>query len=200
KAEGWLPEETNSGSRVAAADFDGDGHVDLFVGGRVVPWRYGIDPPSMLLRNDGKGHFSDVTDKVAPELRHIGMVTDAVWRDVDGDGRPDLIVVGEWMPITIFKNMPGGKLVRLNARGLEKSNGWWNRIIAGDFTGHGRVDFIIGNLGLNGRLQTKDDEPVTMYVKDFAHSGFVQQIISYYNHGKRYPLALRNDLLRSLTS
>jgi hypothetical protein len=199
KAVGALPPLAASGSRVAAADFDGDGAVDLFVGGRSVPGRYGIDPQSALLRNDGHGKFTDVTDKAAPGLSHIGMVTDAIWKDVDGDGRPDLVVVGEWMPITIFHNAGHGKLVKMNVPGLEKSNGWWNRIIAGDFTGHGRVDFIAGNLGLNTRLQAKENEPVTMYVKDFAHNGFVQQIISYYNNGKAYPLALRDDLIRSLT-
>ena len=198
KAVGALPPLALSGSRVAAADFDGDGAIDLFVGGRSVPGRYGIDPQSVLLKNDGRGHFTDVTDKAAPGLSHIGMVTDAVWKDIDGDGRPDLIVVGEWMPITIFHNAGNGKLVKLNVPGLEKSNGWWNRIIAGDFTGHGRVDFIVGNLGLDTRLQAKESEPVTMYVKDFAHNGFVQQIISYYNDGKPYPLELRDDLIRSL--
>ena len=199
KAVGALPPLALSGSRVAAADFDGDGAIDLFVGGRSVPGRYGIDPQSVLLRNDGRGKFTDVTDKAAPGLSHIGMVTDAVWKDVDGDGRPDLVVVGEWMPITIFHNAGHGKLVKMNVPGLEKSNGWWNRIIAGDFTGNGRVDFIVANLGLNTRLQAKANEPVTMYVKDFAHNGFVQQIISYYNNGKAYPLTLRDDLIRSLT-
>ena len=199
KAVGALPPLALSGSRVAAADFDGDGAIDLFVGGRSVPGRYGIDPQSVLLRNDGRGKFTDVTDKAAPGLSHIGMVTDAVWKDVDGDGRPDLVVVGEWMPITIFHNAGHGKLVKMNVPGLEKSNGWWNRIIAGDFTGHGRVDFIVANLGLNTRLQANASEPVTMYVKDFAHNGFVQQIISYYNNGKAYPLTLRDDLIRSLT-
>jgi len=199
KAVGALPPLALSGSRVAAADFDGDGAIDLFVGGRSVPGRYGIDPQSVLLRNDGRGKFTDVTDKAAPGLSHIGMVTDAMWKDIDGDGRPDLIVVGEWMPITIFHNAGHGKLEKMNVPGLEKSNGWWNRIIAGDFAGHGRVDFIVGNLGLNTRLQAKEKEPVTMYVKDFAHNGFVQQIVSYYNNGKQYPLALRDDLLRSLT-
>jgi len=198
KADGYLPDEANSGSRVAAADFDGDGHIDLFVGGRVVPWHYGIDPPSMLLRNDGKGHFTDVTDKVAPELRHVGMVTDAVWRDVDGDGRVDLIVVGEWMPITIFKNTRDGKLVRLNAPGLEKSNGWWNRIIAGDFTGHGRVDFIVGNMGLNGRLHAGPTEPTTMYVGDFAGTGFVEQILTTYTNGVSYPVTMRDELIKAI--
>jgi hypothetical protein len=200
KAQGSLPPETNSGSRVAAADFDGDGRIDLFVGGRVVPWRYGIDPASMLLHNDGRGHFSDVTDRVAPELRHVGMVTDAVWRDVDGDGRPDLIVVGEWMPITIFRNEPGGRLVRLNARGLEKSNGWWNRIIAGDFAGDGRVDFIVGNMGLNGRLRASPTEPTTMYVGDFAKNGFVEQVLTTYTQGASYPVPLRDELIRSVPS
>ena len=199
KAVGALPPLLLSNSRVAAADFDGDGAIDLFIGGRSVPGRYGIDPQSVLLKNDGHGRFTDVTDKAAPGLSHIGMVTDAVWKDIDGDGRPDLIVVGEWMPITVFHNAGNGRLVKQDVPGLEKSNGWWNRIIAGDFTGHGRVDFIVGNLGLNTRLQAKPNEPVTMYVKDFAHNGFVQQIISYYHNGKPYPLTLRDDLIRSLS-
>jgi len=199
KAVGALPPLYSSGSRAAAADFDGDGDLDLFVGGRSVPGRYGIDPQSVLLKNDGGGRFTDVTDNAAPGLSHIGMVTDALWRDVDGDARADLVIVGEWMPITMFRNMGGGRLERMNARGLEKSDGWWNRIIAGDFTGDGRVDFIVGNLGLNARLQANASGPVTMYVKDFANNGFVQQIISYYNHGRAYPLALRDDLIKSLT-
>ncbi len=199
KAVGALPATTSSGSRAAAADFDGDGAIDLFVGGRSVPGRYGIDPQSELLKNDGRGHFTDVTDKIAPELSRIGMVTDAVWKDVDGDGRVDLVVVGEWMPITIFHNTGHGRLEKMSVPGLEKSEGWWNRIVAGDFTGNGRVDFIVGNLGLNTRLQAKANEPATMYVKDFAHNGFVQQVISYYNNRREYPLSLRDDLIRSLT-
>jgi hypothetical protein len=195
---GAIPSAANSGSRAAAADFDGDGDIDLFVGGRSVPGRYGLSPESSLLRNDGKGHFTDVTAQAAPGLAHVGMVTDALWRDVDGDRRPDLVIVGEWMPITIYRNMGGGRLEKAAAPGLEKSDGWWNRVIAGDFTGDGRVDFIVGNLGLNARLEASATEPVTMYVKDFANNGFVQQIISYYNHGKPYPLALRDDLIRSL--
>lgn len=198
RAVGHLPEETHSGSRVAAADFDGDGDQDLFVGGRVVPWRYGIDPRSMLLRNDGRGRFTDVTESIAPQLARVGMVTDAAWRDVDGDSRPDLVVVGEWMPITIFRNVGGRTFERLETQGLEKSHGWWNRIIAGDFTGDGRVDFIVGNLGLNSRLSAAPDAPVTMHVKDFDRNGFVEQIVSTYNGGKSYPLVLRDDLLRSL--
>jgi len=200
KARGNLPPEYISGSRVVAADYDGDGDIDLFVGGRVVPWRYGAAPQSMLLQNDGHGHFTDVTAQLAPELARVGMVTDAVWQDVDGDGRLDLVVVGEWMPITIFHNAGGGKLVRLSTPGLEQSNGWWNRIVAGDFSGHGggRVDFIVGNLGLNTRLHGSATEPVTMYVKDFAGSGVAQQIVATYRGGVSRPLAMRDELLNAL--
>lgn len=197
KASGALPAETISGSRVVAADFDGDGDIDLFVGGRLVPWRYGVDPRSTLLRNDGHGHFTDVTAAVAPELQHVGMVTDAQWADVDRDGKLDLVVVGEWMPITIFHNS-GGRLQRMNVRGLGKSDGWWNRIVAGDFTGDGRTSFIVGNLGNNTRLQADARHPVSMLVKDFLHDGFVEQVISTYSGDKSYPLPLRDDLVRGL--
>jgi hypothetical protein len=198
KASGHLPSEIASGSRATAADFDGDGDIDLFVGGRVVPWRYGVDPPSMLLQNDGRGRFADVTAQLAPDLTHVGMVTDALWRDVDGDGRLDLVVVGEWMPITIFRNMGAGKLERLNTPGLEQSHGWWNRIVAGDFTGDGRVDFVVGNLGENTRLHATEAEPVTMYVKDFDRNGVAEQILSNYTGGVSRPLAMRDELLGAL--
>ncbi|GJG87044.1 hypothetical protein tb265_22250 [Gemmatimonadetes bacterium T265] len=198
KATASLPAETNSGSRVAAADYDGDGAVDLFVGGRVVPWQYGVPPRSMLLHNDGRGHFTDVTDRLAPGLSTVGMVTDAQWRDVDGDGRPDLVVVGEWMRPTVFHNAGGGRLVRVNTPGLEYGNGWFNRVVAGDFTGRGRTDFLLANLGLNTRLHASRAEPATMLVKDFAKSGYTMQVLSCYNDGVSYPITLRDDLLRAL--
>ncbi len=200
KAEGGLPDMHASGSRVAAHDFDADGDIDLFVGGRVVPWRYGIDPPSVLLANDGRGRFTDVTSRVAPQLAEIGMVTDALWEDVDGDGRADLVVVGEWMPITVFHTTGEGRLERAEVPGLERSHGWWNRIVAGDFTGDGRVDFVVGNLGLNTRLRATEREPLTMHVKDFDRNGHVEQILSQYNDGESYPLALRDDLIAALPS
>jgi len=126
------------------------------------------------------------------------MVTDALWIDVDGDRRLDLVVVGEWMPVTIFRNAGRGKLVRLDTRGLERSNGWWNRIVAGDFTGDGRVDFVVGNLGLNTRLRATDREPVTMYVKDFDRNGSVEQIVATYQGGVSRPLAMRDELTDAL--
>ncbi|NUO62062.1 MAG: VCBS repeat-containing protein [Gemmatimonadaceae bacterium] len=197
KAVGALPPETVSGSRVAAADFDGDGAIDLFVGGRVVPWKYGLDPRSLLLHNDGHGHFTDVTARVAPELATVGMVSDALWQDVTGDGRPDLIVVGEWMPITIFRNT-GSRLVKMDVPSLARSDGWWNRIVAGDFTGDGRVDFVVGNMGLNSRLQASDSTPVRMYVKDFLGNGAVEQILATTERGKLYPMVLRDELVAAL--
>jgi hypothetical protein len=198
KAEGHLPPMIVSGSRVTAHDFDADGDTDLFVGGRVIPWRYGFDARSVLLVNDGRGRFTDVTEQVAPDLAEIGMVTDAVWEDVDGDGRTDLVVVGEWMPIAIFHNSGSGKLTRMVAPGLEQSHGWWNRIVAGDFTGDGRTDFVVGNLGLNMRLRATADQPVTMHVMDFDRNGVVDQIVSNYSGGVSYPITLRDDLLMSL--
>ena len=186
-----LPPLSGSGSRVAvSSDY-------IFVGGRVVPGRYGIDPSSVLLRNDGRGTFTDVTAQVAPDLAHIGMVTDALWVDVDGDRRLDLVVVGEWMPITVFRNT-GSKLVRVATRGFEHSAGWWNRIIAGDFDGDGRVDFVLGNLGLNTRLHASPAEPARMYVKDFDGNGFPEQILACYERGVSYPLALRDELTTAL--
>jgi hypothetical protein len=186
-----LPPLFSSGSRVAVSpDF-------IFVGGRVVPGRYGIDPPSTLLKSDGHGRFADVTAQVAPDLARIGMVTDALWVDVDGDHRLDLIVIGEWMPITIFHNT-GSKLVRVATPGLEHSAGWWNRIIAADFTGDGRIDFVIGNLGLNTRLHATSSEPARMYVKDFDGNGFSEQIVTCYEGGVSYPLLLRDELTNAL--
>lgn len=193
-----LPADVISGSRVVASDYDRDGDIDLFVGGRVVPGRYGVDPQSTLLQNDGRGRFADVTSRLAPDLQRVGMVTDALWTDLTGDGRLDLVVVGEWMPITAFRNAEGGKLQRMELRGLERSHGWWNRIVPGDFNGDGRTDFVVGNLGLNSRWTASATKPLTMYVKDFDKNGFNEQILTAYMGDTSYPIALRDDLIKTL--
>ncbi len=191
KITGRLPSLTTSGSRVAISkDY-------VFVGGRVVPGRYGMNPQSSLLKNDGRGHFTDVTAQVAPDLAHIGMVTDALWVDVDRDGRLDLVVIGEWMPITVFRNTGTG-FQRLAVRGLEHSAGWWNRMITADFNGDGRPDFVVGNLGLNSRLHASPTEPARLYVKDFDGNGFPEQIVTLSEGGKSLPLALRDELTNAL--
>jgi enediyne biosynthesis protein E4 len=197
RAVAALPAALISGSVVAAADVDADGDQDLFVGGRSVPWRYGADPRSQLLINDGRGRFTDGTAN-APGLETIGMVTDALWNDVDGDRKLDLVVVGEWMPVVVYRNTGGARFERLKAAGLENSEGWWNRIIAADLNGDGHSEFVLGNLGRNSRLHASATEPLTMVVKDFDNNGFVEQIIGMYNGGKQYPLVLRDDLIKAV--
>ena len=200
KADDPLPSELISGSRVVPGDFDADGDTDLFVGGRVVPRHYGIDPRSMLLENDGRGRFRDITAQRAPELTRVGMVTDAVWHDVDDDGRLDLVVVGEWMPITVFRNAGGGRLQRVESPGLERSHGWWTRIVVADVTGDGRPDFVVGNLGLNSRLHASATQPVTLHVVDADRNGTVEQVLSIPEGTTSLPLLLRDDLLRVVPS
>ncbi len=198
KTRDRIPEITTSGSCVEAADYDRDGDLDLFIGGRLEPWQYGVDPRSYLLQNDGRGRFTDVTEEVAPALAHVGLVTDAAWTDLDGDRRLDLVVVGEWMPVTVFRNTGAGLEPRTDA-GLEQSHGWWNRLLPGDFDGDGDQDFIAGNLGLNSRLQASPEAPATMHVHDFDRNGWTEQIVSLDNHGTRYPIVLKADLLNHLT-
>jgi len=198
KAENALPDIYQNGSCVVAGDFNHDGAMDLFVGGRSVPFQYGITPKSYLLENDGRGHFKNVTDSVAQGLSNIGMVTDAVWADINHNNYPDLVVVGEWMPITIFENR-NGKLINITSSdGLKKSNGWWNCIIAGDFDHDGNIDFMAGNLGENSPLQATIKHPVKLYLEDFDQNGTMDPIISHFVDGAYYPFARRNQLLRQI--
>ena len=189
---------STNGSCVAVCDVDGDGDQDVFIGGRSIPGSYGVPPESYLLINDGKGHFTDRTDELAPGLKHIGMVTAACWADVDGDGKPDLIVVGEWMPITIFRN-EGGKLVKWKE--VPHSSGWWNCIREADVNGDGRPDFILGNLGLNSKIKADPNHPVKLFVGDYNRNGTSVSVLAYYKpDGKCYPMELRNDLLNQIPS
>ncbi|MEX0748359.1 MAG: VCBS repeat-containing protein [Rhodothermales bacterium] len=192
-----LPLQYESGSVVRPADYDGDGDIDLFVGSRLVPWRYGLPPSAVLLENDGHGRFTDATGNVAPVLEKLGMVTDAVWTDFDLDSRLDLILVGEWLPITFLRQTDSG-FERQEMPGLEMSHGWWNRIVASDLDGDGDTDFVAGNLGLNNQLRASPSEPLSMYVHDYDRSGYVDQIITRYDEGSSYPLVLRRDLVARL--
>lgn len=193
-----LPKFYASGSCVEPGDFDGDGDIDLFVGSRSIPWRYGLNPTSYLLENDGQGNFSIVTDHYAPELVNLGMVTDAEWIDYDNDKDLDLIVVGEWMPVTIMQNNDS-RLMNVTIKAdLDSTNGWWNYILADDINDDGYVDLVAGNLGKNSKIQPSLTEPATMYISDFDGNGLLEQIICYYKLGKSYPMVLRSNLVKQL--
>jgi hypothetical protein len=161
-----------------------------------VPWAYGRTPQSYVFENDGAGHFTDVTDEVAPGLSEIGMVTDAAWTDVTGNGREELVVVGDWMPITIFR-VRDGTFRRLDAPGLDESRGWWTRLLAEDVTGDGRTDLVVGNFGHNMRLRTSPERPVSMYVGDFNRNGRSATLLSHYVDGREVPFSLRGPLVRT---
>ena len=173
-----LPVIEASGSCVRAADFDADGDLDLFVGGRVLPGSYPYSPKSYILKNNN-GKFTDVTEQVCGELRSPGMVTDAIWSDFNQDGKIDLILVGEFMSITFFKN-EGGKFNELMDSGIEHNVGWWNSITSGDYDKDGDIDYVVGNLGLNNNYQVTKDFPLTICAKDFDGNGSVDPIIACY--------------------
>ncbi len=201
KSDQILPTtEFESTSCVRPADYDKDGDQDLFVGVRLKPSYYGIPVNGYILQNDGHGKFTDVTEKVAPGLKNIGMITDMQWADIDNDGDLDMVIVGDYMPITIFVNENGHFVNETYKAGLDSTNGWWNTIKAGDFNHDGKIDFVIGNQGLNSRFKATRQKPVTMYVNDFDVNGSAEQIICTYNGDKSYPLALKHDLVAQIPS
>ncbi len=200
KTQGMLPEIFANGACVKPADIDNDGDMDLFVGSRSVPRLYGIIPQSYLLINDGQGKFTDETLYRAPDLSEVGMVADAIWVDLNQDTYEDLIVVGEWMPISVFHNQ-NGKLIDVTQKyGLQGTNGWWNTVAVADFNQDGFFDLVAGNLGLNSILKTSDDKPVQMFINDFSGNGKLDQILTYFQHGKAYPLASAEQMFTNIPS
>lgn len=199
KTAGQIPVMRSSGSCVIASDYDNDGDLDLFVGGRLVPGKYPTTPRSYLLENDGKGNFLDVTKKISPSLEFVGMVTDALFTDIDNDQKQDLVIVGEWMPIRMFINQ--GKTFKeiTDTAGTKGSEGWWNSIIAADFDNDGDMDFVVGNHGLNSQLKASPTEPVRLYVKDFDNNGTLDPIMCSYIMGEEYPVFSKDDLVDQLT-
>ncbi|GIV58286.1 MAG: hypothetical protein KatS3mg042_1199 [Rhodothermaceae bacterium] len=191
-----LPPMPVSGGAVAAHDVDGDGDTDLFVGGRVLAGRYPLAPRSYLLLNDGAGRFTDATNRLAPALRTPGMVTAAVWVDLDGDGVKELVLAGEWMPLRVFRTAPGPVLVEAtDAAGLAGTDGWWNTLAAADLDGDGDADLVAGNRGLNGPLRVAPRTPAFILGGDLDRNGFVDPLIGHYLDGRPYPVATRDELL-----
>ncbi len=189
-----------STSCVKPIDFDKDGDIDLFVGIRLLPFSYGLPVDGYLLENDGKGNFTDVTDLKASGLRKIGMITDMAWADVDKDGDPDMVIVGDWMSVKIFVNENGSFRDESEKYGLANTEGWWHTITAKDVNGDGFVDFILGNQGLNTFFKASPDKPLSMYVNDFDLNGSIEQIICAYNGDKSYPVPMKDDLVKQLPS
>ncbi|MBG9378181.1 VCBS repeat-containing protein [Panacibacter sp. DH6] len=198
KRSNLLPAIAGSKSSVAVDDINGDGAPDIFVGGRVVPGRYPETPVSYILINDGKGRFTDQTKKVCPALATAGMVTTALWADMDRDQENELIVAGEWMPITVYKKQDG-KLIDQSKKFFSKQyKGWWNTIEVVDLNQDGRPDIVAGNIGLNMQFHASDTEPLDLYYKDFDNNGSVDPVFCFYIQGKRYPYITRDELVSQL--
>jgi ASPIC and UnbV/FG-GAP-like repeat len=203
-----LPQNFTSKSCVRAVDFDKDGDLDLFVAGRVDPWNYPKPVSSFIYRNDSKNgqiKFTDITSEVAPDLKNIGLVCDAMFTDFDNDGWTDLILTGEWMPVIFLKNVHGVFKNVTPATGISSQVGWWNSIVAGDFDNDGDIDYIVGNLGLNSFYKASDKYPVSIYAKDFDNNGSYDAFLSLYlpasqqdETKKEFPAQNRDDIVKQM--
>ncbi|MDQ8186498.1 VCBS repeat-containing protein [Pelagicoccus sp. SDUM812002] len=188
-----LPAEGEATGAVAAADFDGDGDMDLFVGGRFVPGKWPETPRSFLFRNDG-GTFTDVTEAWAPGLKDVGMVTDAAFSDIDADGKVDLLLAIEWGPITCFANDGKSFQDRSSALGLAPYKGWWSAVAVEDLNGDGRLDIVAGNVGLNTKYHASTEEPTVVLVGDFGGQGRNHIVEAQYDSGRLCPVRGRSKL------
>ncbi|TVZ58675.1 VCBS repeat protein [Flavobacteriaceae bacterium MAR_2010_105] len=187
----------HSSSTVTVADIDKDGDLDLFVGERTIPDAYGQPGSGYLLVNDGKGKFTEQSAQLAPEFKNLGMITDAIFVDVDNDGYSDLVVVGEFMGIRVFKNTQGTFKETNNQ--LSNLKGWWNTIVAADIDNDGDMDFVVGNHGLNSRFKASEIQPIKLFVNDYDRNGYFDPILTFTaTNGKQYPYALRHNLTEQL--
>ena len=185
-----------AGMCAAAADFDGDGDLDLFVPGRLVPGLAPVPPKHRLLVNE-RGRFSDQTAKFAPALGQVGQICAALWTDADNDGDPDLVMAGEWTPIILFENK-NGLLDRALVPAFRNTEGWWNAVVAGDFDSDGDMDYFFGNVGLNHRFRASPQTPVIIHAGDYDRNGHIDPILFYPMDGKTVPVPGRDQLCKHL--
>ncbi len=193
-----LPVMHASKSCVAVADFNKDGKPDLFVGGRVIPGKYGLAPRSFLLQNEtvnGKVKFTDVTATIAPVLLSPGMVTSAVWTDLNKDERPDLLLVGEWMPVKVIINHQNQFEDASASMGMENTEGLWTSLTAVDVDDDGDMDYLLGNLAPNTQFTASAERPMSLYVNDFTKTGRTQALLFYYIQGESWPYPSRNEIV-----
>ena len=203
KAVEALPDIRQSGSGVIAADYDHDGDLDLFIGGRIVPGEYPLPADSYILRNDTRDNvcrFVDVTKEVAPDFMKLGLVTSALWTDVDNDGWVDLMIVGEFMPITCYRNDKGKSFKRTGQDVFSHTSGWWNSLTAGDFDNDGDIDYIAGNLGLNTRYKGNKEEPICIYANDYDKNGSLDPVMTYYLQGTKQIVHARDELISQISA
>ncbi len=192
-----LPEKTFfvSSSTVSTLDYDQDGDLDLFVGEGSKPLKYGLPGNAYILANDGKGVFTNVTSSVASELNELGMISASAIPDIDGDGDPDLLIVGEFMGIELYEN-DNGQFKKLSSNQLSDQTGWWSSVHAEDLDGDGDIDFVVGNHGFNSRFRASNDEELALFIADFDQNGALDPILSKYEaDGKAYPYGLRHNLI-----
>jgi enediyne biosynthesis protein E4 len=198
KSTSIIPTTNNNVSVIAPYDFDTDGDTDIFIGSRSVPGVFGIDPKQLLLENDGKGIFTNVTDKKAFKLTEAGMITDAIWEDIDNDGKKDLIVVSEWSTPKIFKNT-GRRLAEFKSNLIEYS-GFWNVVSCVDVNNDGKKDLILGNKGTNTPYKAMKENPMKLFINDFDNNGTIEQISTRTIDGKDMPIHLKAELAKQIPS
>lgn len=198
KSKTTIPTTNNNVSVIASNDFDNDGDIDVFVGSRSVPGVYGIDPKHLLLENDGKGNFTNIIDKKAFKLNTTGMITDAVWEDVDNDSKKDLIVVGDWMAPQVFKNT--GRRLAVFKSNLTSYSGFWNSVNCVDLNNDGKKDFILGNKGTNTAYKASVEKPMKLFTNDFDSNGTIEQITTCSIEGKDMPIHLKQELAKQIPS
>jgi hypothetical protein len=197
KSEGALPALKDIGLRAVAHDYDGDGDQDIFMGGRLAAKNWPLTPRSVVLQNN-QGKFSDVTSQVGGDFERCGMVTDLTWADVDGDQQAELIVVGEWMPVSVFKWV-NNKLQNVTGQmNLGASNGLWNRLAVADLDQDGDLDLVTGNLGLNTRFTASPKAPFRCYAKDFDNNGTLDPVMAFQEERNIYPLVQKDVLVKQM--